>query len=490
MRYLLAIDQGTTGTTAIVLDEELNTQASVNREFAQLYPQPGWVEHDPNAIWTSVVEAMAGALRVSEINPNDIAGIGITNQRETTFVWDRESGEPIHNAIVWQCRRTTERCDALRAAGHEAFIKEKTGLVLDPYFSGTKLGWILDHTSTRSEAVAGKLAFGTCDTYLLWRLTAGAVHATDVSNASRTMLMDLQTLSWDPELLALLNIPRALLPEIRGNAEVYGHTKGVPGLPDGIPIAGMAGDQQAALFGQVCFRPGEAKCTFGTGSFLLMNTGSQVVRSENGLLTTVGWRLGDQTTYVLEGSTFIAGAVVQWLRDGLEFFSSAHEIEALAEGVPDSGGVVLVPSLTGLGAPHWNPSARGVIWGLTRGTTRGHIARAALEGIAHQNTDLLEAMATDLGKELASLKVDGGAAANDLLMQIQADLLGCSLVRPAMLQTTALGAALLAGLGVGLFADTDAVLATWKMDRRFEARGDAGSRAAMRALWHEGLKRV
>ncbi|MDX9724140.1 MAG: glycerol kinase GlpK, partial [Myxococcota bacterium] len=398
--------------------------------------------------------------------------------------------KPLHNAIVWQCRRTQQACEALRAAGHEALIQRKTGLVLDPYYSATKAAWILDHSQSRARAERGELCFGTIDCFLLNRLTGGDVHVTDVSNASRSSLMELESCEWDEELLELFDVPSAMLPEIRGNAEIYGRTKGVPGLPDGIPIGGMAGDQQAALFGQLCFDVGDAKCTFGTGAFLLMNTGSQPVRSSRGMLSTVGWRLGTQTTYALEGSAFVAGAVVQWLRDGLQFFTNAAEIEALAATVPDSGGVVVVPSLTGLGAPHWNPSARGVIWGLTRGSGRGHIALAALEGIAHQNTDILEAMSADLGHPLVSLRVDGGASANNLLMQIQSDLLGCALLRPELVQTTALGAAMLAGLGAGVYAGLDELAGVWREERRFSPRVDPERRRAMRTLWAEGLARV
>ena len=398
---LLAIDQGTTGSTAVLMDTDLNVLAKHNTEYPQLYPEPGWVEHNPEDIWRSVEETVRTAIRQARIKPTDIAAIGITNQRETSVVWDRKSNAPIHNAIVWQCRRTRDICASLKAAGHETMVREKTGLVLDPYFSGTKVAWILDHVDgARDRAAKGELAFGTIDTFLTWRLTGGAVHVTDISNASRTMLMDLKAGEWDPALLELLRVPSSVLPEIRSNAEVYGTTKGLSFLPDGIPVAGMAGDQQAALFGQACFRPGEAKCTFGTGAFLLMNTGDQVVPSTNGLLTTAAWRLGDNVTYALEGSAFIAGAAVQWLRDGLEIIEAAPEVEALAASVPNSGGVVLIPAFAGLGAPHWNPDARGVIWGITRGTTRAHIARATLESIALQNVDILNAMSSDLGEEL------------------------------------------------------------------------------------------
>ena len=488
---ILAIDQGTTGSTAVLIDSALNVVAKHNDEFPQIYPQPGWVEHDPEAIWASVRSSVLAALDKASVSADQIRAIGITNQRETTVVWDRETSAPIHNAIVWQCRRTAEVCAELRRQGHSDNVRKKTGLVLDPYFSGTKLAWILDAVDgARARAGRGELAFGTIDTFLVWRLTAGETHVTDVSNASRTMLMDLQSGAWDDELISVLRVERSMLPDIRGNAEVYGHTQGLDFLPDGIPIAGMAGDQQAALFGQACFEPGEAKCTFGTGAFLLMNTGTTPIASDNGLLTTAAWRLGTETTYALEGSAFIAGAVVQWLRDELKFFESAAEIEALAQSVPDNGGVVCVPALAGLGAPHWNAEARGVLWGLTRGTNRGHIARAALEGIALQNRDILDAMEADLGAALELLRVDGGAAANDMLMQFQADVLDVPVSRPTMLETTALGAGLLAALGAGIFADLDAVRAAWQEDRRFAPAMTDGARQAAIDLWNAGLERV
>ena len=489
---ILAIDQGTTGSTAVLMDRNLDVLASANREFPQIYPRPGLVEHDPEAIWSSVRESIAAALAQADLNPERIGAIGITNQRETVVVWERATGRPIHNAIVWQCRRTTAVCEKLKAEGHEPTIRERTGLVIDPYFSGTKVAWILDHVDgARARAARGELAFGTIDAYLVWRLTGGQVHVTDVSNASRTQLMDLRSCQWDDELLSLLRVPREVLPEIRGNAEVYGETKGMALLPDGIPIAGMAGDQQSALFGQACFDVGEAKCTYGTGAFLLMNIGTDVRLSEHGLLTTAAWRIGDQpTVYAFEGSAFIAGAAVQWLRDGLGFFASAAEVEEMAASVDSTDGVVLVPAFTGLGAPHWNPEARGVIWGITRGTTRAHIARAALEGVAFQNRDILEAMENDLGERLRVLRVDGGAAANNLLMQFQADLLDVPISRPTMLETTALGAALLGGLGAGLFSDLQAVRDAWKEQRRFEPSMDDDARAEHLARWNAGLARV
>jgi glycerol kinase len=490
-RLICSIDQGTTGTTVILLDAQLQVRARVNQEYAQHFPRPGWVEHDPEDIWRSTLETIAAACAQAGCAPDDILAVGITNQRETTLVWERVTGKPIHNAIVWQDRRTRGQIQQLVEEGHEPLVQQKTGLVLDPYFSGTKIAWILDNVpGARQRAEAGELAFGTIDTFLLWRLTGGAVHATDVSNASRTLLMDLHTAQWDDALLKLMRVPRALLPEIRGNAEVFGTVRGIPGLKDGTPVSGMAGDQQSALFGQACFEPGESKCTYGTGAFLLMNTGSKVVPSAHRMLTTAAWRLNGQMTYALEGSAFIAGALVQWLRDGLGFFQSAAEIEDLARQVPSSEGVVLVPALAGLGAPHWNPDARGVIWGLTRGTTRAHIARAALEAIAMQNVDLLGAMERDLGQPLKTLKVDGGASANGLLMQLQADLLNCQIVRPEMTDTTALGAALFAGLGVGLFSSLDDIRATWKAAATFEPSMSAQARQEMMARWAEGLRRV
>lgn len=490
-RLICSIDQGTTGTTVILLDAALKVRARVNQEFAQIFPRPGWVEHDPEAIWRSTLDTIARAVAQAGCAPEDIVGVGITNQRETTVVWDRATGAPIHNAIVWQDRRTRGQIQQLVEEGNEPMVQKKTGLVLDPYFSGTKIAWILDNVpGARKRAEAGELAFGTIDSFLLWRLTGGAAHATDVSNASRTLLMDLRTAEWDDDLLKLMRVPRAVLPTIRGNADHYGEVRGVPGLRDGTPVCGIAGDQQAALFGQACFAPGEAKCTYGTGAFLLMNTGDKVVPSAHRMLTTAAWRLDGKMTYALEGSAFIAGALVQWLRDGLGFFDSAAEIEALAGQVESSEGVVLVPALAGLGAPHWNPDARGVIWGLTRGTTRAHIARAALEAIALQNVDLLRAMERDLGAPLKRLKVDGGASANGLLMQLQADLLNRQIVRPEMTDTTALGAAMFAGLGAGLFSSLDDIHATWRADATYEPTMGAQARQELMARWAEGLRRV
>ena len=451
--FILAIDQGTTGSTVLIVDAGRTVRGRGYREFPQIYPRPGEVEHDPEAIWGSVVGAMADAL--AGVDPARIAAVGITNQRETTLMWDRADGKPVGNAIVWQDRRTAAHCATLKAAGHERHIRERTGLVLDPYFSATKLRWMFDNVSgLRARAVDGKIAFGTVDSFLIWRLTGGSVHATDVSNASRTLLYDIVDRRFSPELCELFGVPAAVLPEPRPSAGRIGETRGVPGLPDGIPIAGVAGDQQAALFGQDCTEPGDAKCTFGTGAFLLMNIGAEPRPSKRGLLTTVAWTLDTDaargTAYAFEGSAFIAGALVQWLRDGLGLIGAAPEIEALARSVPDSGGVTVVPALTGLGAPHWRAEARGLITGLTRGTTRAHIARAALEAIALQNVDLVNAMQEDAGRTINSLRVDGGAAANDLLMQLEADLLGVQIFRPEMVESTALGAAKLAALGIGL----------------------------------------
>ncbi len=490
-RHILAIDQGTTGTTVLVLDERLSVLAKVNKEFPQIYPRPGWVEHNPEDIWESTRATIAGALDRAGLTGEDIAGIGITNQRETTTLWRRRDGKAIHNSIVWQCRRTADVCAGLREQGLEDLFRARTGLVLDPYFSGTKVKWLLDNVKgARSLAASGDLAFGTIDSFLVWRLSGGDSHVTDVSNASRTLLMDLSTLDWDDELLGHLDVPHSVLPTIASSSEVYGHTRGLDVLPDGIPIAGMAGDQQAALFGQVCFAPGEAKCTYGTGAFLLMNTGTHPVASERGLLTTVGWKVGGTVHYALEGSAFIAGAAVQWLRDGLGVITSAAEIEQLALTVPDSGGVTFVPALAGLGAPHWNPHARGVITGLDRGVTRGHLARATLEGIALQNADILEAMAADSGVSLSGLKVDGGAAANNLLMQYQADILGVPIVRPRMLETTALGAALLAGLATNVWSNTDEAKAAWQEDRIFTPQMPAEDRQAHLDRWNAAVAKA
>ena len=489
-KLILALDQGTTGTTALLIDTSLRILAKVNREFPQIYPQPGWVEHDPEAIWQSTLDAIAAVLQEANVSALTIAAIGITNQRETTVVWNRTTSAAVHNAIVWQCRRTADRCAALRDAGHAQAIRQKTGLVVDAYFSGTKAAWILDAVpGAREQAAAGELAFGTIDTFMVWRLTGGAAHVTDPSNASRTMLYDIGERRWDAGLCELLDVPQSMLPRVAASAEVYGHTKGIPGLPNGIPVAGMAGDQQSALFGQMCVEPGMAKCTYGTGAFLLMNTGAERVASEHGLLTTVAWQVGDDFVYALEGSVFIAGAAVQWLRDGLSVIETAPEIEALAGSVQDSGGVTFVPALAGLGAPHWREHARGIITGLTRGTTRAHLARATLDGIAMSCAELLAAMQNDLGRELTELRVDGGACANDLLMQIQADLLGTTVVRPKVIETTALGAAILAGIGAGLFGSIEQARSTWAEDRRFEPAPGSYS-DDLRARWADAVSKA
>jgi glycerol kinase len=489
--FALAIDQGTTGTTALVIDRKLAVKAKVNLEFRQIFPRPGWVEHDLEDVWASVVKAIARALREARVKGAAIACIGITNQRETTALWERRRGRPVHRAIVWQDRRTADDCAALRAAGEEERIRRRTGLVLDPYFSGTKLRWLLDHVKgARERAAAGELAFGTIDTFLAWRLTGGAEHVTDASNASRTLLMDLASLSWDPDLLALFGVPAAVLPRICGSSEVVGTTRGVPGLPDGIPVAGIAGDQQAALFGQACFAPGEAKCTYGTGAFILQNTGARPVASRNGLLTTVAWRIGQETCYALEGSAFIAGAAVQWLRDGLGIIRKASEVERLARQVKDSGGVVFVPALAGLGAPHWRPAARGLISGIDRGTTRAHLARATLEGIAFQVHELAEAMRADSGVPIPVFRVDGGATRNDLLLQFQADLLGSPVERPRMVETTALGAAFLAGLATGFWPGREAISRAFRVDRRFAPRMSAAEREEHLSRWKRAVQLV
>lgn len=488
---ILSIDQGTTGSTVVLLDQELKVRAQGYREFRQIYPQPGWVEHNPDEIWDSVLGAMNAAFSAGDVSPAEVGAIGITNQRETNLLWDAATGRPCHNAIVWQCRRTADICAKLKQDGRETLFQSRTGLLLDPYFSGTKLKWQFDHVpGLRGEAEAGRVIAGTIDTFLTWKLTGGNAHVTDATNASRTLLMDLASLAWDEHLCSILDIPPKALPAIRGCSEVYGHTKGVPGLPDGIPICGMAGDQQAALFGQACFKTGEAKCTYGTGAFLLMNTGDKPVASANRLLTTVAWRINDKTTYALEGSAFIAGSAVQWLRDGLNIIESASQIEALASQVPDTGGVTIVPAFVGIGAPHWRSDARGVITGLTLGTHQGHIARATLEGIALQNVDILKAMESDSGRQLLRLKVDGGASANNLLMQMQSDFLGCSIVRPQIVETTALGAALLAGLGAGMWKGVEAIAGVWKEDRTFTPDITDADRAAVLERWQSAVAKA
>jgi glycerol kinase len=490
-RLILSIDQGTTGTTVLVLDPDLNVVGRGYSEFAQIYPKPGWVEHDPETIWATVAKTVPEALQQAGALPGELAGIGITNQRETTVLWDRRTGAPVHNAIVWQCRRTAGICERMKAEGLEELFRERSGLVLDPYFSGTKLRWLMEEVpGVRVRSDRGDLAFGTIDTFLVNRLTGGAAHVTDVSNASRTLMLNLRTLAWDAELVGHLGVPASVLPKVASSSEVYGVTRGLPFLPDGIPVCGMAGDQQAALFGQACFDEGEAKCTYGTGAFLLLNTGARPVPSSNGLLTTVGWKVGRHVRYALEGSAFIAGAAVQWLRDGLRILTRAPEVETLAEQVPDSGGVVMVPAFTGLGAPYWNAHARGALLGLVRGTTRAHVARACLEGIACQIADLVHAMEEDLGQPLTRLKVDGGASQDNLLMQMQADLLERQVIRPAMVETTALGAALLAGLAAGVWEGEDQIRANWREDRLFTATLPPDARQTMLTRWARAVKAV
>ncbi|MCL4790197.1 MAG: glycerol kinase GlpK [Verrucomicrobia bacterium] len=488
MKYILALDQGTTSSRAIVFDRHGGIVATAQQEFRQIFPKPGWVEHDAQEIWATQSNVAAHAILKAGLTATDIATIGITNQRETTVVWDRATGQPICNAIVWQDRRTAPACDRLKDRRLAPMIRRKTGLVLDAYFSGTKLQWILNHVpDAKGRARAGELAFGTIDSWLVWNLTGGQRHVTDPSNASRTMLFNIHTGDWDDELLRLFAVSRAMLPEVRSSSEIYGETTLFGGT---IPIAGIAGDQQAALFGQACTRPGMVKNTYGTGCFMLMHAGEKPVPSRNNLLTTVAWRVGGRTEYALEGSIFIAGAVVQWLRDGLKIISSSGEVESLAAQVADNGGVYLVPAFAGLGAPHWDQYARGAILGLTRGTTRAHLARAALEGIAYQVHDVLRAMESDAKIRLRELRVDGGACANNVLMQFQADVLGVPVVRPRVAETTALGAAYLAGLGVGFWKDQREIAAQWQADRQFVPAAKASVRKKLLAGWNKALHRA
>jgi len=488
MKYILALDQGTTSSRAIVFDHAGTIVAVAQQEFRQIFPRPGWVEHDADELWAAQSGVASDVLRKANLSSTDLAAIGITNQRETTVVWDRKTGRPICPAIVWQDRRTAGACDRLRKAGHAPLIRRKTGLVLDAYFSATKLQWILRHVpGAKVRARRGELAFGTIDSWLVWNLTGGRVHVTDASNASRTMLFNLQTGDWDDELLALFSIPRSLLPAVRDSSEVYGDCSLWGGA---IPIAGLAGDQQAALFGQACTSPGMVKNTYGTGCFMLMNTGTKPIASKNNLITTVAWRIGGRTEYALEGSIFIAGAVVQWLRDGLGIIKTSAEIEALAASVADNGGIYLVPAFAGLGAPHWDPYARGLLAGVTRGTTSAHLARAALEGIAYQVHDILDAMQSDSGLKLKELRVDGGACANNLLMNFQADLLGVPVVRPCVAETTALGAAYLAGLAVGFWKNPAEIAAQWQADRRFVPTMKPAPRQKLLAGWNKALTRA
>ncbi len=488
MKYILSLDQGTTSSRAILFNHGGSIVAVAQKEFPQIFPKPGWVEHNPNDIWSTQASVATEVLAKASARASDVAAIGITNQRETTVVWDRRTGQPIGNAIVWQDRRTASMCDRLKAKGLAPLIRRKTGLVIDAYFSGTKLQWILQHVKgAKEKAKAGDLAFGTVDSWLVWNLTRGKRHVTDASNASRTMLYNLKTGDWDDELLALFGIPRSVLPEVCSSSEVYGEAEI---FSNKIPIAGIAGDQQAALFGQVCTQPGMVKNTYGTGCFMLMHTGAKPIVSKKNLLTTVAWRIGNRTEFALEGSIFIAGAVVQWLRDGLGIIKSSAEVEALAAKVADTHGVYLVPAFAGLGAPHWDQYARGILAGLTRGTTSAHIARAALEGIAYQVADVLHAMESDAGIKLKELRVDGGACANNLLMQFQADLLNVPVVRPKVAETTALGAAYLAGLAVGFWKNQKEIAAQWQVDRRFAPKMKPAVRKKMTAGWTKALARA
>ena len=489
-KFILALDQGTTSSRAIVFDHNGQIKSVAQKEFTQYFPQPGWVEHNPNEIWSSQASVIAEAISAIDINGLDIAGIGITNQRETTIVWDIDTEEPIYNAIVWQDRRTAEYCDKLKAQGLTDKIHEKTGLIVDAYFSGTKIKWILDNVpGARKRAEMGKLRFGNVDAWLVWRLTRGEVHVTDVTNASRTMLFNIHDLEWDEDLLKLLDIPLSMMPEVKSSSEIYGHTKTTIFAHE-VPISGIAGDQQAALFGQMCIEPGAIKNTYGTGCFVMLNTGRKPVMSKNNLLTTIAWKIGDRVDYALEGSIYVGGSVVQWLRDGLGFITSSSEIEDLASTVPDSGGVYFVPALTGLAAPYWDQYARGTIVGITRGTTRAHIARAALDGIAFQTYDIAQAMAKDMEAPLTELKVDGGASRNNLLMQYQSNLLGIKVVRPKITETTALGAAYLAGLAVGFWKDIDEIKNQWQVERSFEPLADSEEIAAAKAGWADAIGRT
>lgn len=489
-QYILALDQGTSSSRAIVFDERGTACAIAQKEFRQIFPKSGWVEHDPHEIWSSQASVIAEAITTMDINGLNIAGIGITNQRETTIVWDSETEEPVYNAIVWQDRRTSDYCDELKKQGVTDMIRQKTGLIIDAYFSATKIKWILDNVpGARERANKGKLMFGTVDTWLIWRLTRGEVHVTDVTNASRTMLFNINTLEWDQELLDLFGIPRSMMPEVKSSSEVYGHTKTTI-FAHKVPISGIAGDQQSALFGQMCTEPGMVKNTYGTGCFLLMNSGDKPILSKNNLITTVAWKIGDKVNYALEGSIFVGGSVVQWLRDGLGVIKSSSEVEELASKVPDTNGVYFVPALTGMGAPWWDQYARGTIVGISRGTTTAHIARAALEGIAYQTLDIMTAMSLDAGIPLKELKVDGGASRNNLLMQFQADILGTKVIRPQVVETTAMGAAYLAGLAVGYWSSIDEIRKQWQVDRIFEPSWDEESMNKAKDGWHDAVKRT
>ena len=487
MSYILSLDQGTTSSRAILFDTRGTVVGVEQNEFDQIYPKAAWVEHNPQSIWASQIKAAKDVIKNCNLSSKDISAIGITNQRETTVVWDRKTGEPIYNAIVWQDRRTSKLCDELKEAGHAKTIKEKTGLVIDSYFSATKIKWILDNVDgARKKAEAGQLCVGTVDSWLVWKLTKGELHITDVSNASRTMLFNINSLEWDQELLDLFGIPKEILPQVRGSSEMYGKTTA---FDSEITIASIIGDQQSALFGQLCIKPGMAKNTYGTGGFLMMNTGQEIKQSSNNLLSTIAWKIDEEITYALEGSVFIAGAVVQWLRDELGIISSSHEVEALANTVEDNAGVYFVPAFAGLGAPYWDQDARGTIVGLTRGTGKAHIARAALESIAYQSADVIKAMEADLGNKLLELRVDGGASINDLLMQFQADILSSSIVRPSVVETTALGAAYLAGLAVGVWDKPESLSKAYNIERTFEAKLEESRKNQLLSAWQEAVKR-
>ena len=489
-KYILALDQGTSSSRAIVFDRHGRTMAVSQKEFTQIFPKPGWVEHNPMEIWSSQASVIAEAITSIDINGLNLAAIGITNQRETTIVWDAETGTPVYNAIVWQDRRTSEYCDSLKRDGRTDLIRSKTGLIIDAYFSATKIRWILENVpGARQKAEEGKLRFGTVDTWLIWMLTRGEVHVTDVSNASRTMLFNIHTLQWDKELLQLFDIPESMMPQVKSSSEVYGYTK-TTFFAHEVPVAGIAGDQQAALFGQMCTEAGSVKNTYGTGCFLLMNSGERPIMSSNNLLTTIAWKIGDKVNYALEGSIFVAGSVVQWLRDGLGIIRSSSEVEELAASVPDNGGVYFVPALTGLGAPHWDQYAKGSIYGISRGTKGAHIARAALEGIAFQTMDIVNAMQKDAGITLKELKVDGGASRNNLLMQFQADILGTSVIRPTVTETTALGAAYLAGLAVGYWESIDHIKSQWGVEREFNPSADPEAVQSLKAGWADAIRRT
>jgi glycerol kinase len=488
-KYILALDQGTTSSRAIVFDQQGKVISVAQKDFRQHFPKSGWVEHDPIEIWTSQSSVMIEALSNEGIRADQIAAIGITNQRETTIVWDRKTGKPIHNAIVWQDRRTATYCNELKASGKAELIAQKTGLVIDAYFSATKIKWILDHVEgAREKAAKGELAFGTVDTWLVWKLTAGQHHITDVSNASRTMLFDIHSQQWDTELMELFDIPKALLPEVKASSELYCHTAGDI-LSVKIPIAGIAGDQQAALFGQLCLEPGMAKTTYGTGCFLMMQTGEQPVSSSNQMLTTIAWKIDGKVSYALEGSVFIAGAAIQWLRDGMGILDHANESEALAESLADNDGVYFVPALSGLGAPHWDQNARGSFFGITRGTSKAHLTRAALESIAYQVRDVLVAMEKDSGEPVKELRVDGGATANNFLMQFQSDIIQAAIRRPQIIETTAIGAAFLAGLAIGYWKDVEALHQLWQSDRDFKPKMDQKDVDHLLHFWHKAVDR-